>query len=293
MENYNIDIERNYFGSEHGKNESDGVTGQISKKVSDAIKSRRHSIKDANEMLNFLSNNFDKETYHFELITEKHLEPIQLAFEGIKLKVLTGSCTRSLHQIKPANKKGFYLTRPFSCFCPSCKSDNYDDCKDKLFTKGTFKAEKLPSNLLDVGDDDNDNEDEEEEEEERQYFNVISANKDMGREIKVVPQYINLKDLKVNNFLIVIAKTKDSNSSEKFVAKITEIDIEDNIEVEYLNPVFGSPDVFMMYPQPKNETYTVGLEEIVMVLPQPVINRRKNKLFFNGPIHPEKEYTNI
>ena len=110
----------------------------------------------------------------------------------------------------------------------------------------------------------------------------------MGKEIKVVPQDINLKNLKVNNFLIVIAKTKDSNSSEKFVAKITEIDIEDNIVVEYLKSVFGSPDVFVRYPKPKNETYPVGLGEIVMVLPQPVINRRKNKFFFNGPIHPEK-----
>ena len=144
LANYNIEIERNFFGSEHGKNESDGVTGQISKKVSDAIKSRRHSIKDANEMLNFLSNNFDKETYHFELITDKHLKPIQDAFEGIKLKVLTGSCTRSLHQIKPAKKKGFYLTCPFSCFCPSCKSDNYDIAKTKTLLKAHSKPKNCP-----------------------------------------------------------------------------------------------------------------------------------------------------
>ena len=38
----NINIERIFFGSEHGKNESDGVTGQISRTVHDAIKSQGH-----------------------------------------------------------------------------------------------------------------------------------------------------------------------------------------------------------------------------------------------------------
>ena len=49
-----IEIERNFFGTEHGKNESDGVTGEISKKVKGAIRSRRHTFNDAEELLIFV-----------------------------------------------------------------------------------------------------------------------------------------------------------------------------------------------------------------------------------------------
>ena len=44
---HDIDIEINYFGTENGKNESDRITGVISKNVKDAIRSRRHSFNNA------------------------------------------------------------------------------------------------------------------------------------------------------------------------------------------------------------------------------------------------------
>ena len=93
-----INIERNFFGSEHGKNESDAVTGQISRTVHDAIKSRRHVINNAEDMLTFLSakmNESKSETneakYVFKLITDTDMKPINLAFENVKLSVLTGN----------------------------------------------------------------------------------------------------------------------------------------------------------------------------------------------------------
>ena len=158
-----------------------------------------------------------------------------------------------MHQIKPVKNKGVYLTRPFSCFCVSCKSNNFSHCENKNFTGGPFKAQKLPSNVLNVSDDDNDNEEEGEgvEEEERHDFNMLDYDEDMGDEIKVDQQYINFKDLEVDEFLIVIAKRKDDISSEKFVARINKIENEDHIWVEYLKPVLGSPDVFMRIPKPE------------------------------------------
>ena len=122
-----IEIERNFFGTEHGKNESDGVTGEISKRVKDAIRSRRHTFNDAEELLHFLSEAMPK--YQFRLITQQHMEPIYTAFEGVDLKVLTGNCTRALHQIMPGEGEDEFLIRPFSCYCVYCKDYKFSQCK--------------------------------------------------------------------------------------------------------------------------------------------------------------------
>ena len=109
-----IEIERNFFGTEHGKNESDGVTGEISRKVKGAIRSRRYTFNDAEELLNFLSEAMPN--YQFRLITQQHMEPIYTAFECVDLTVLTGNCTRALHQIMPGEGEDEFLIRHFSCF---------------------------------------------------------------------------------------------------------------------------------------------------------------------------------
>ena len=55
----------------------------------------------------------------FKLIEtdNKELESIKNIFDCVSVKVLSGKCTRTLHQIKPGKKSGELLTRPLSCFC--------------------------------------------------------------------------------------------------------------------------------------------------------------------------------
>ena len=122
---FSVDVERNFFASEHGKGQSDAETGLISIKVSNAIKARRVVIKDAADMHKFLSENNSDEKRIFKLVKEEDLQPIMGAFDGVKVNTLVGNCTRSLHQIKPSEKKGFLMQRPFSCFCAQCSDDDF------------------------------------------------------------------------------------------------------------------------------------------------------------------------
>ena len=136
---FNVEVERNFFGSEHGKNESDGVTGEISRKIHDAIKSRNIDFSNAREVQVFLSKAFPK--YISKIITDEDLKPIYDEFQNVDLKVLSGTCTRTLHQIKPGKGKDEYLVRPYSCFCKMCKIGKFVHCDNKDFTNGHFVSE--------------------------------------------------------------------------------------------------------------------------------------------------------
>ena len=93
-------------------------------------------------MVVFLSEAMPK--YDFRLITEEQLEPIYTAFKGVDLTVLSGNCTRGLHQIKPGEGKDEFLIRPFSCFCYLCKENPLlGQCKNHEYTGGAFISEKL------------------------------------------------------------------------------------------------------------------------------------------------------
>ena len=112
---FGVDIERNYFGSEHGKGESDLETAIYSKKISLAVKSDSAVINNAYEMCNFLYNTTDKNSGRiFVLIKESDMEKIYQDFEGIYVNTLSGSCTRSLHQIRYSQRGDDFLIRPFS-----------------------------------------------------------------------------------------------------------------------------------------------------------------------------------
>ena len=130
LDKFEVPIERNFFGSEHGKGESDAMTGLISRHVSDAIKSRKYVIHNAQEMRDFLDKKFDGKDenakYEFKIITEDDMKPIHQQFDNVKVGVLEGSCTRQLHQIKASSQKGMLLMRPFSCFCKYCLLSDFE-----------------------------------------------------------------------------------------------------------------------------------------------------------------------
>ena len=246
---YDVDIERNFFASEHGKSESDGVTGMISKKVSNAIKSRRYLIKNAKDMLDFLSESFEKKTYIFKLITCADMQPIKDEFESLKYKVLSGNCTRKLHQIKPSGKKDeVYMIRPFSCFCPNCKNNNFNGCTNINFTKGNFNRQILPSNLTNF---DNVNQ-ADEECDDRQDDYTFAIDEDVGVEIEIKKYKLKQEYLKIDKFVIVVTKSTDDRSSKQHVARITDIkdQAENFIFVEFFKPIHDDclkpvPDIFI------------------------------------------------
>ena len=85
-------------------------------KLSMAIKSRRVVIQNASDMHKFLTEDNDDESRIFKLVKQDDFQSFMKEFDGIKVNTLDGKCTRSLHQIKASEEKGFLMQRPFSCF---------------------------------------------------------------------------------------------------------------------------------------------------------------------------------
>ena len=144
-EDVGVDVERHFFGSDHGKGESDTETGLISKKLSCDIRSRNVVITNASDMHKHLSKCHENDNSRFfKLVTESDLAIIHEKFDGVEVKTLEGKCTRTLHHIKPSGLKGVLLTRPFSCFCRFCLNDEYEQCLNKSYTLGKFTKNRLP-----------------------------------------------------------------------------------------------------------------------------------------------------
>ena len=276
---HDIDIERNFFGSEHGKNESDGITGEISRKVKDAIRSRRHTFNDAEEVLQFLSKEMSK--YIFKFITELELEPIINKFKGVNLKVLSGNCTRLLHQIKPGKRKDQYLIRPLSCFCCYCKIEKFNKCLNGNFTGPKFLSQTLTSN---GSNDETDEEEEKEEEEEEEggqdeYLEDGDYESDIDDQedpLIISQQEIQLENLEEGQFII------GTKSCGKFVAIIKDKNV-DSIKVNILNQEEFSMDVFRTSNEKEYNGYILDLQNIIMILPEPIISH-ENMFVFECPI---------
>ena len=153
-----LEIQRNYYGSEHGKGESDAETGIFSKQIMDAVKSEKNVLSNASEMCDFLREN-NQDYRIFKHVTEDDLKDIHDTFKGVIINTLSGKCTRSLHQIKSDNRQGFLLTRKSSCFCKSCTAGTFSKCENISFTLGNFKPRILPTNIpgdesIDIDDED-------------------------------------------------------------------------------------------------------------------------------------------
>ena len=222
LDKFQVDVQRNFFGSEHGKGESDGETGKISRQLSDAVKSQGANLHNASDMCNFLiDNNKDKEVCIFALVIEDDLKKIYSDFAGVSIKTLSGKCTRSLHQIKSSQERGVMLTRPFSCFCNKCQVSDFHNCQNKSFTLGKFTTQELPSNDTNAKC----NTDDEEEECEDNYINpeddLFNDTEDVLDQIPIQKENLKLKCLEANDF--VITSLKNGTKFSYFVAKINKV----------------------------------------------------------------------
>ena len=280
-----IKFQRNYFGSEHGKGESDAETGIFSRQIRDAVKSEASVLSNANQMCEFLIKN-NKEDRVFRIFTEADLEPIYEDFRGVNVSTLEGKCTRSLHQIMPTNKKGLLKIRPFSCFCKSCILDKCDSCENISFTGGEYKSKKLPSKSRNVSCDDlNDSEyDEENDDDNLMDHEEFHNESDLPSELQIKQEEIHLSDLKPMDFVITSLEKRSKN--QYFVAQIQEVDEEnDTLVMNYLSQHKEHMDIFCKS-EKYNENNCVGFaREIIMKLSDPQELRRGNKYFFTHRIN--------
>ena len=269
LNKFPIEVERNFFASEHGKGPSDAETGLISMKLSNATKTRRAAIKNASEMCDFLAENNKDEKRIFKLVKEGDLKPLMEAFDGAIISTLHGACTRSLHQIKPSDQNGYLLERPFSCFCSNCLKGDFKKCDKKGFTEGNFKKHKLPSNEL--YNDNIDYEDDTEEIEDLIEKNANGLFEELeDDEIDIKQQEILLKDLKAGSYVIIALNSENKKGGiREYVAKINEIEDKEEICIDYLEKDRDYGHKFKISYKLNDVNQGIELCNIIMVLPDP------------------------
>ena len=130
---HRVSIERNYFGSRHGKGPRDGVSGVVKSAVRRSVMSRNVTVNNAEDMYNFCQlkltkDSCDEQRCTFFLVKrgdikrDRELSQVRSALVG----------TRLLHSVKCISP-GVLDTRLLSCFCQSCTSDSSAPCSNEAY----------------------------------------------------------------------------------------------------------------------------------------------------------------
>ena len=219
----------------------------------------------------------------FKLVEKeyKDLEAIMQPSKNVDVQVLSGTCTRTLHQIKASKKHGCLLTRPYSCFCTNCSKNDFDHCINRNMTGGNFKERHLISNYKnkqisgqqESSDDGECSEDDDDVED----GNMTNHASDVDNFITVEKQDLSLSDLQVNN--IVIIPVKDfRNRVFNYPAQITELNNGD-IHIDYLKPDFDKKEMLIKPTSESEKNWIVSIEEVIMKLPDQKEDRRGRYIF--------------
>lgn len=269
-----VDIERSYFGSEHGKGESDGETGLINKAVHLAIYSRALVISEAIDLINFANCYIADEERQFQLIEKECFDNFLNKFDMKLPDSLAG--TRKLHQmrgkhsvpivqnIKAKIDRGYnLLVRPYSCFCTDCLKFNYNNCFNQSITGGNFVAKKLRIVV------ENDN--------ESSYCEQMAPN--ISELTPENVQVICLDNLEKDDYILV-KQESDKGRMMRYVAFIISI-INDIIEVDFLKKIGDTKRKFTKSDNPNDKNRQIDINEIIMKLTIPKWNNRFAEFSFD------------
>nr|XP_022298154.1 uncharacterized protein LOC111107308 isoform X2 [Crassostrea virginica] len=119
-------IERNYFGSDHGKSECDGEVGSLNRSVDMAIVGRKAIVSDAKDLYSWCMENLclDEPGSKRTFIHVKKGE-IDRARNSTNVKTLQGS--RKLHQFFNIPSCPYkLLVKKLSCYCLRCRDGETD-----------------------------------------------------------------------------------------------------------------------------------------------------------------------
>lgn len=145
--NPTLTIERHFFGSHHGKSLCDSCGGVVKTRATNAVKSGREHIQNAEQMFRYCekliidteSEDFEKKHIlrSFELV---HTEDLDRGVASDTYKTLPG--TRGLHAIRPDAAVHAQLSvKSFSCFCDGCLQTG--NCVNSTFT-GMWTMARVP-----------------------------------------------------------------------------------------------------------------------------------------------------
>ncbi|CAG2246971.1 unnamed protein product [Mytilus edulis] len=128
-------VERNFFGSRHGKGPSDACTGVVKSAVTRAVKARQALVTCPEEMFKFCTENLTKDCSTDESCIH-NLRTFILITDidrKIEMSAKTVQGTRKVHAVKSGNIPKLILTRQLSCFCASCLNGE-EDCENYQYT---------------------------------------------------------------------------------------------------------------------------------------------------------------
>ena len=136
-----IVTDHSYFGSEHGKSESDGETGVINHAVDLAIVGRQVVVNNASDLVNWCKENLSRSrdgfTRSFFLVTD-------INRDRPETDVATVKGVRKFHQVKNTGIKYQIMTRNLSCYCQQCKRDIWP-CQNEAYVSKFVTRTIIPS----------------------------------------------------------------------------------------------------------------------------------------------------
>lgn len=147
---YNFSIHRCFFGSEHGKGESDGETGVLKSKLDEAIRGEGLIVNNATDLYNWCRSSLcdvtqpGSDSIHqisrrsFFLIPHTSIPESRQRTMGM----VTLPQTRKVYSVKSTGKRYKVATRDKSCFCQECLHDNFALCSNAEYV-GPWKIRKL------------------------------------------------------------------------------------------------------------------------------------------------------
>ena len=154
LTNYNIPIQRNYFGVRHGKSSCDACTGRVKQGVTRLVKSEQEVVNNARTFYETCVKHLEKtlkedenKCQHYILTFEYHKK---IAKRPSTIHLVGIPDTRKLHQIGNTEGKHLYY-RKFACCCFGCLHGSVDCsnniCPDKWSAFDLGKKQSVQPNL--------------------------------------------------------------------------------------------------------------------------------------------------
>ena len=126
-----IPIERNFFGSDHGKSECDGEVGCVNKAVDMAVLGRKVVVSNADDMYTWCSTNLCLD----EVGSKRRfflVKPGDINRDREVTNVATLQGCRKLHQVVNVPFSPYkLLVKKLSCYCILCNNGQTEDCPNK------------------------------------------------------------------------------------------------------------------------------------------------------------------
>ena len=123
-----IKVQRNYFGSGHGKGPSDAVTGYVKNAARRAVRTGDAVIGDAKGLFLFTQSKLDtppiihnESRSAHKYVTSLFFDKINRSFEYDAYKTVQG--TRKIHCVENTGNINEIVVRNLSCTCGTCEND--------------------------------------------------------------------------------------------------------------------------------------------------------------------------